>query len=165
MEMSPVSPASGSTGRPILFGKVKLIAIVVLLALVALSLAFSWNARSALNLSFAGRGKGAASLFGAKKTLVDVTPWQTAQTVAALAVSAEETEYAHDAERLADHEVDQAFASALHQRAVLGDELLKIRESSTAHRPGPRAGAEPHPVGACISIGQGRSCHGQLRRP
>ncbi|MBV9503017.1 MAG: mechanosensitive ion channel [Acidobacteriaceae bacterium] len=44
---------------------------------------------------------------------VDVRPWQTAQALAALAVTAEEIEYARDAERLADHEVDQAFASAL----------------------------------------------------
>jgi small-conductance mechanosensitive channel len=32
-----------------------------------------------------------------------------------LAVTAEETEYAHEAERLADHEVDQAFDAALRQ--------------------------------------------------
>ena len=55
-----------------------------------------------------------------QKTLVDLRPWQTAEALAPLAVTAEETEYAHEAERLADHEVDQAFASALRQasRAV-----------------------------------------------
>ncbi len=42
-------------------------------------------------------------------------PWQTAQTLASLAVTAEETQYAREAERLADHEVDQAFAAALRQ--------------------------------------------------
>jgi small-conductance mechanosensitive channel len=45
--------------------------------------------------------------------LVDQKPWQTVQALAPLAVSAEEQNYAQDAERLADHEVDQAFAQAL----------------------------------------------------
>lgn len=46
---------------------------------------------------------------------MDLSPWQTAQTLAALAVTAEEKEYARQAERLADHSVDQAFAAALRQ--------------------------------------------------
>ena len=100
-----------------------MIAIIVLAILIVLCLAFSWNTRSALgSRSFSIRGKDAGNLFG-KKTLVDVTPWQTAQTLAALAVSAEETEYAHDAERLADHEVDQAFASALRQARLQSEHL------------------------------------------
>ena len=123
MAISPVAPVSGATSRPTIFGKAKLIAIVVLAILVALCFAFSWNTRSALgNRSFSGRVQGAENLFG-KKTLVDVTPWQTAQTLAALAVSAEETEYAHDAERLADHEVDQAFASALRQARLQAEHV------------------------------------------
>lgn len=44
---------------------------------------------------------------------VDVGSWQTAQALAPLAVTAEEAQYARDAERLADHEAHQAFASAL----------------------------------------------------
>ena len=67
---------------------------------------------------------------GNQKTLVDLRPWQTAQALAALAVSAEEKEYANEAERLADHEVDQAFATALRQataqvqhRTLAGDAL------------------------------------------
>ena len=47
--------------------------------------------------------------------LVDQKPWQTVQALAPLAVSAEEQNYAQDAERLADHEVDQAFAQALRE--------------------------------------------------
>jgi hypothetical protein len=46
---------------------------------------------------------------------VNVRPWQTAQALAPLAVTAEEAQYARDAERLTDHEVDQAFASALRE--------------------------------------------------
>jgi len=48
-------------------------------------------------------------------TLVDLSPWQTAQALAALAVTAEEKDFARDAERLADHSVDQAFAAALRE--------------------------------------------------
>ncbi|HZD48888.1 MAG TPA: mechanosensitive ion channel protein MscS, partial [Silvibacterium sp.] len=70
--------------------------------------------------------------FGSQKTIVDLSPWQTAQALAALAVSAEERQYAHEAERLADHEVDQAFASALRQasmqRPVLSTEARAISE-------------------------------------
>jgi small-conductance mechanosensitive channel len=47
--------------------------------------------------------------------VVDQRPYQTAQTLAGMAVSAEEQSFAQDAERLADHEVDQAFATALKQ--------------------------------------------------
>ena len=47
--------------------------------------------------------------------IVDQRPWQTAATLAALAQSAEEKELAREAERLADHQVDQAFSQSLRQ--------------------------------------------------
>ena len=47
--------------------------------------------------------------------IVDQRPWQTAATLAALAQSAEERKLAREAERLADHEVDQAFSQSLRQ--------------------------------------------------
>jgi small-conductance mechanosensitive channel len=50
--------------------------------------------------------------------VVDQRPWQTAATLAALAQSAEERKLAGDAERLADHEVDQAFSQALRQASL-----------------------------------------------
>ncbi len=49
---------------------------------------------------------------------MDQRPWQTVQALAPLAVSAEEKRMAQEAERLADHEVDQAFAMALRQAAL-----------------------------------------------
>jgi small-conductance mechanosensitive channel len=55
--------------------------------------------------------------------IVDQRPWQTAQTLAALATSAEERELAREAERLADHEVDQAFAQSLRQASAEPREL------------------------------------------
>jgi hypothetical protein len=50
--------------------------------------------------------------------LVDKRPWQTVQALAPLAVTSEEQAFAQDAERLADHEVDQAFAQALREAAA-----------------------------------------------
>ncbi|MEO6981945.1 MAG: mechanosensitive ion channel domain-containing protein, partial [Edaphobacter sp.] len=50
--------------------------------------------------------------------LVDQRPWQTAEALAPLATSSEEKRMAHEAERLADHEVDQAFAMALRLAAL-----------------------------------------------
>jgi small-conductance mechanosensitive channel len=55
--------------------------------------------------------------------LVDQRPWQTAEALAGLAVSAEERVLAREAERLADHEVDRAFAQALRQASAETREL------------------------------------------
>src|SRR5258708_18398789 len=60
------------------------------------------------------KGRGA----GSQKTLVDQRPWQTIESLAPLAVSAEEQSLAREAERLPDHEVDQAFALALRQSSL-----------------------------------------------
>jgi len=51
------------------------------------------------------------------RNLVDQTPWLTAQALAPLATTQEEKALVREAERLADHEVDQAFAMALRQAA------------------------------------------------
>jgi len=50
--------------------------------------------------------------------VVDQRPWQTAATLAALAQSAEERKLAREAERIADHEVDQAFSQSLRQASL-----------------------------------------------
>ncbi|NYF78034.1 mechanosensitive ion channel family protein [Granulicella arctica] len=55
--------------------------------------------------------------------VVDQRPLQTAQTLFSLAVSAEEQAFAHEAIRVADHEVDQAFAMALRQANTEGRTL------------------------------------------
>ena len=68
--------------------------------------------------------------------LVDERPWQTAASLAPLAVTAEEREFAQDAERLADHEVDQAFAMALREAnaetRTLSGEALAIEQKVDA---------------------------------
>jgi small-conductance mechanosensitive channel len=100
-------------------------------ALLVLCLVFSWTTRDSMaHLSFLSGQRNVRSVEKSQETLVDLRPWQTAEALAPLAVTAEETEDAHEAERLADHEVDQAFASALRQasaqaqhRILTGDAL------------------------------------------
>jgi small-conductance mechanosensitive channel len=101
------NPLPGADRRRI-FTRTRLLILVVLLACLVLCFVFSWTTRDAVvNLAFLRARRGAAH------SPVDLHPWQTAQTLASLAVTAEEHEYAREAERLADHEVDQAFAAAL----------------------------------------------------
>lgn len=73
---------------------------------------------------------------GKGSELVDQTPWQTAAGLAPSAVSAEERAFAQQAERLADHEVDQAFAMALRQAEletrVLTGPALQLQQKVNA---------------------------------
>jgi small-conductance mechanosensitive channel len=118
MAIPPIAPTPAIAGRGRIFGKAKLTSLIVLGVFLVICLALSWNSGStAANLSlFSNKNTSRATL--GKKSLVDVSPWQTAQTLAALAVTAEENEYARDAERLGDHDVDQAFAAALRESSL-----------------------------------------------
>jgi small-conductance mechanosensitive channel len=100
-----------------MLGRGRFISLLVLLGGLIVCLAFSWTTRDALaHLPFLKVQKtqhdAAAS---SQNTLVDLHPWQIAQALTPLAVSKEEEEFAHEAERLADHEVNQAFAASLRQ--------------------------------------------------
>jgi len=79
------------------------------------------------------RGKGRVG--ASPGELVDQRPWQTIEALAPLAVSTEEKRFARDAQRLADHEVDQAFAMALRQASmttrVLTGEALALQQKMT----------------------------------
>ena len=114
---------------PRTFGRVRTIVLASLVATLVVILIYSWLTRDAMaNLPFLQTRSSRASN-ASQKTLVDQRPWQTAQALAPLAVTAEEIEFAHEAEHLADHEVDQAFAAALrqantHQRTLTGDALV-----------------------------------------
>src|ERR1700743_560333 len=86
--------------------------VVVPAILLVLCLVASYLTRGAMaNLSFL-KGKGT------KGSLVDQRPWQTVEALAPLAVSSEEQSIAREAERLADHEVDQAFSQAMRQATI-----------------------------------------------
>ena len=119
--------------RARIFSRARLVVLLVLVALLGLCLIFSWTTQDAMKYraSLSSRSK-AGGLVNRQKTLVDLQPWQTAESLAALAVTSEEMKYAQEAERLADYEVDQAFASALRmaslqvQNRTLTGEALEI---------------------------------------
>jgi small-conductance mechanosensitive channel len=95
--------------------RVRLISTAGLFLLFILCLALCWTTRDAMtHLPLFKRQVGADT----QNTPVDLRPWQTAEALATLAVTAEEAEFAREAERLADHDVDQAFASALRQAST-----------------------------------------------
>jgi small-conductance mechanosensitive channel len=116
------------------FTRARLILLLALAVIFVLCIAFSWTTRDAMsNLPFL-RHENRVGL-GGQKTIVDLSPWQTAQALGALAVSTEEREYAREAERLADHEVDQAFASALRE-ASIQKPVLSSAAKATSERVG-----------------------------
>lgn len=86
----------------------------------------------------APQGKNAHS--NAAVPLVDVRPLPTARALAPLAITSEEQGFAQEAERIADHEVDLAFADALLQASELRpaqdpknrDLYLKLQQAQTA---------------------------------
>ncbi len=117
-----------------MLGRTRLLLIAGLLAVLVLCLALAWATRDALaELPFLAKQQAdAGRLAPNRNTHVDLRPWQTAHALAALAVTAEEKEFASQAERYADHEVDQAFASALReanmQQGSLTGEALALSQ-------------------------------------
>jgi small-conductance mechanosensitive channel len=102
--------------------------------MLVLFLALAWATRDALaELPFLRRQLAQASRPAPNgNTHVDLQPWQTAHALAGLATTAEEKEFARQAERFADHEVDQSFASALRyanlERGSLTGEALALSQ-------------------------------------
>jgi len=118
MEIPTAASGPSGTSPARIFGRTRIVLLLSLLAAYLLCLIFAWTTRDAMAHLPSLQGQGnVQGLVPGQTTLVDQRPWQTAQALAPLAVSAEETEYARQAEHLADHEVDQAFASALRQAA------------------------------------------------
>jgi small-conductance mechanosensitive channel len=102
----------------------RLLIVVPAIVLVVFLVASFLTRGSMAHMPFLRRGASP----GTSGNLVDQRPWQTIESLAPLAVSSEEQTLAHEAERLADHEVDQAFAlalrqAALHTRTLTGDAL------------------------------------------
>ncbi len=97
-----------------MFAGVRRTALAALAVLLVLCIVFSWRTNDSMeHLPFMPGSSASRMIETTAKPLVDLHVWQTAQAIAPLAVSAEELELAREAERLADHETDQAFASAL----------------------------------------------------
>ena len=105
------APEAGRFRR--LFHDGRRVWLTVLVTVIVLCVIFLWATRDVVgDLSFL-KAQSLGQGFSREKSLVDVSPWLTAQALSPLAVSREEKEEAREAERLADHEVDQAFALAL----------------------------------------------------
>jgi small-conductance mechanosensitive channel len=103
---------------------VRKVGIVVATAVLVLCLVGAFMTRGVMeHLPFLHGQPSGWSGVPIRHGIVDQRPWQTAQTLAALAESAEERELAREAERLADHEVDQAFAQSLRQASAEPREL------------------------------------------
>ena len=90
----------------------KLVVIVPAVVLLALLVVLFFGRGTMEQLNFLRRDANGGS------TLVDQSPFETAQTLAGMAASAEEQAFAQEAERIADHEVDQAFAAALREASM-----------------------------------------------
>jgi len=135
MAIPQIASSAGQKLRSRVFGSTRLTILLSLIAVLVVCLIFTWETGDVMsNLSFLNPRNSTNRSNGTKKALVDIKPWQTAQALAPLAVTAEEVEYARQAEKLADHEVDQAFASALRlasaqvQHKSLSGEALELSQ-------------------------------------
>src|SRR5689334_18302685 len=94
----------------------RLVLVLILLTVLVLTFAGAFMTRGVMAyLPFLQAKKGNWTGAYVQRGIVDQRPWQTAATLSALAQSAEEKEFSREAERLADHEVDQAFSQSLRQ--------------------------------------------------
>jgi small-conductance mechanosensitive channel len=99
--------------------RARVVILLIMLIVLAITLAGAFLTRGVMAyLPFLQARKGEWTGAYVPRGVVDQRPWQTAATLAALAQSAEERELARDAERLADHEVDQAFSQSLRQASL-----------------------------------------------
>ncbi|MGA7413697.1 MAG: mechanosensitive ion channel domain-containing protein, partial [Bryobacteraceae bacterium] len=108
-----------------MFGRTRLLLVAGLLAMLVMFLALAWATRDASAerpLPTKQRAETSRPVSNGS-THVDLRPWQTAHALAGLASTGEENEFARQAEHFADHEVDQAFASALRQANLEGRSL------------------------------------------
>src|SRR5947208_4420009 len=104
--------------------RARIVIVVVMLIVLAGTLAGAFLTRGVMaDLPFLQARKGNWTGAYVPSGVVDQRPWQTAATLAALAQSTEERELAREAERLADHEVDQAFSQSLRQASAETREL------------------------------------------
>jgi small-conductance mechanosensitive channel len=113
--------------------RARIVILLIMLSVLAVTLAGAFLTRGVMaDLPFLQARKGSWTGAYVPLGIVDQRPWQTAATLAALAQSAEEKKLARDAERLADHEVDQAFSQSLRQASLaqpkLSDKALALQK-------------------------------------
>src|SRR5262252_5757184 len=103
MAIPQIASAAGQKIRSRVFGSTRLTILLSLVVVLAICLIFTWETDDVMsNLSFLNPRNSSNRSLGTKKAIVDTKPWQTAQALAALAYTAEEKEFAQEAERLAD---------------------------------------------------------------
>src|SRR5215469_16287720 len=88
-------------------------AIVLLLLMAAAVLGLFWTRELPQPEEAAGPGKKPVAVKVPARALVDQRPLQTARRMAAAAAMPEEQVLAHEAEKVADHEVDLSFFDSL----------------------------------------------------
>src|ERR1700730_866136 len=99
--------------------RARMVILLMLLILLAITLEGAFLTRGVMSyLPFLQARTGSWTGAYVPPGVVDQRPWQTAATLAALAQSAEERKLAREAERLADHGVDQAFSQSLRQASL-----------------------------------------------
>src|SRR6478736_762201 len=99
--------------------RARMVIVLIMLIVLAVTLVGAFLTRGVMAyLPFLQARKGSWTGAYVPPGVVDQRPWQTAATLAALAQSAEERKLAREAERLADHEVDQAFSQSLRQASL-----------------------------------------------
>src|SRR5881227_3960066 len=99
--------------------RARIVMVLILLMALAVTLAGAFLTSGVMtHLPFLQARKGNWTGAYVSHGVVDQRPWQTAATLSGLAQSAEEKELAREAERLADHEVDQAFSQSLQQASL-----------------------------------------------
>jgi len=93
--------------------------LVILLIVLSAALLGAFMTRGVMaHLPFLQARKGHWTGAYVPTGIVDQRPWETAATLTALAQSAEERKLAREVERIADHEVDQAFSQSLRQASL-----------------------------------------------
>src|SRR5438094_3400482 len=113
--------------------RARTVIVLVMLIVLAVTLTGAFLARGVMaDLPFLQARKGSWTGAYVPLGIVDQRPWQTAATLAALAESAEEKKLARDAERRADHEIDQAFSQSLRQASLaqpkVSDKALALQK-------------------------------------
>ena len=115
MDATSANPPEAAHLLHRILGRTRLLLVAGLLVAFILFLVFAWVTRDAMTALPFLRKQAEARRLAPGQVHVDLRPWQTAHAIASLAVTAEEIEFASQAQRFADHEVDQAFAFALRQ--------------------------------------------------
>jgi small-conductance mechanosensitive channel len=113
--------------------RARMVIMLIMLIVLGATLAGAFLTRGVMAyLPFLQARKGSWTGAYVPPGVVDQRPWQAAATLAALAQSAEERKLAREAERIADHAVDQAFSQSLRQasleRPTLSGKALALQQ-------------------------------------